>query len=281
MNYGGIFNCVLIKYVRLLFPNKCCNSEYSELLNNVNKLAIFSSVVFSYSQFLALPGIAEVPDLGLRPPTGIHDEAKVLSETQEIELGRRLRKAFDDYALEIYVATYTFIQGESIVERSTRLRNAWARNQYAIAVVFDSSSSQISFVRTHDFDQFLAKPEIEAVFARAATRAVNRLKEQRENNAKFSKGDLLMEAVDGLLLDPILAHNLQPSPRFKLNKDMGGLLAGLIVLGLAVAGFVFFQERRFASKKAPSFKANYFPRANMPIRLGGPNSGGMGVTLEV
>ncbi len=70
-----------------------------------------------------------------RPESGVMDQANVLSEAVEMALAGQLRDAWEKHQLEVYVATYRLVKGETVAERAARLRNAWARNLYAIVLV--------------------------------------------------------------------------------------------------------------------------------------------------
>ena len=247
----------------------------------IMKISVVVSILFTISGIFATQSInAADMDLGPRPHSGIYDQADVFSDQQEAALAERLRVALETNYLEVYIATYRIVKGETIAERAARLRNAWTRNPFGMVVIFDDSVSKMSFVGSKDLELFVSSQQLRAAFQRAGIRARRYLDKQRLAGNKPASDVLLLEAIDGLLNDPVLTERMtQPEP-FRFTGAMLKLLLFLIVLVAAAGMLVVIGEKRFAKAKTLNERVSHFPRTHMPIRLGAIYSGGVGATLN-
>ncbi len=219
-------------------------------------------------------------ELGSRPPTGIQDNASVFDADSMAELTGMLRNALEDHYLECYVVTYDLIRGETGAERAARIRNTWARNPFAIALVFDASVYEISLVGTRDLENFVSRRQLEGVFQRAGAAAVTYVKGSKAKGERPQEQQLILHAMKRLLTDPVLAHRPTIPESNKFSGAMYVLLGVFALLALIGGGLAFYFEKRLAKSRARHQRITHFPPTHMPTRLGGLYSGGISASLE-
>jgi hypothetical protein len=207
------------------------------------------------------------------------DAAKLLPEPVEQALAHDLRHALEAYRLEVYVATFRLMKGETLTECAIRLRNAWSQNPHAIVIVYDDSVGQMSMVGSRDLEQFVSAQVLSEAFQRAAQSAQRYLVAEQADRRRPRPQDTLPLAVRALLQDPILKGRMTLPEPFRFTRPMVTLLVGFALLALMAAAGVVWMERRLARQKREQARCASFPTTHMPQRLGAPYSGGHGVTL--
>lgn len=217
--------------------------------------------------------------LAQRPPDGVHDEADLFSSTEKATLAAELRNALDSQQLEIYVATYRLVKGENMAERAARLRNVWARNPFAIVLVYDETLGQMSFVGSRDLERFVDKQQLAGAFQRAAVSAKKYLGEQRAAGEKAVPATMIHRTVRALVRDPVLIDRMTLPSSWTFTKPMAVLLAAFVLLMVGAGFLVWRLEQRLDRSKTLGKRTDTFPVTHMPLRLGALYSGGKGVTL--
>lgn len=244
------------------------------MINNGHLSRLF--IILNIFEALAILGFAvDAP----RPENGIFDQAKLLSEETEARLSQRLQTALRDHYLEVYVATYRIVKGETIAERAARLRNAWSRNPFAIVMVYDDSVGQMSLVGSRDLERFVSAQQLAGAFQRAAEVAKNFLQAEHQANRKARPEATIERALLAILDDPILTERMSLPERFQFTRPMAILLGVFIVLALVAAFVVVWLEARQARIRELESRCSYFPTTHMPSRLGAPYSGGQGISI--
>jgi hypothetical protein len=182
---------------------------------------------------------------------------------------RRLSGLLGDAArrgVDVYVATFTFIDGETIERRAERLKAAWCRGDFGLVLVFDRATSRLTFsTKVHESMPVTAL-EIDGYF-REATAAARTL---------ATPGEKIVALIETLL--PRLDGKVRLQQKLKREVVSGGQwFAFLAVVGLAVAGSLAFlvvrrQVRRSRRRQpAPVF----FPSVSVESRFGGGFGGGV------
>ena len=194
-------------------------------------------------------------------------------------MATRIRAALERHQLEVYVATYQLVKGESMAQRAARLRNSWSRNPFAIVIVYDETLGQMSFVGSRDLELFVDQGQLSGAFQRAATTARHYLKARNEAREKPDPAVMISRTVDSLLTDPVLIERMTLPEPWEFTKPMMVLL-GLFVLCVVTCGaFVVWFERRQGRSRELGQRTDHFPTTHMPLRLGAPFSGGLGASL--
>lgn len=219
------------------------------------------------------------PAVDPRPPSGILDQAGLLSNATKTALSEQMRAALQDHHLELYVATYGLIRGETLTQRAVRLRDAWAQNPFAIVLVYDQSMGQMSFVGTRDLEKFVSAPELNGAFQRAAAVARNHMIKEKDAERRSRAEAVIASAVRYLIEDPILTQRMSLQVPWQFSRPMAALLTALVVLLVGAASLVWWLEKRLHQSKRRNLRCSHFPATHMPFRLEAPYSGGQGVSI--
>ncbi len=238
---------------------------------NMSRIFIILNILLT----LINTGIAQEP----RPASGILDEAGLFSDPGKAELAEILRRGLEDHALELYVATYRLVKGETIAERATGLRNAWAQSPFAVVLVYDESVDQISLVGTRDLVDFVSATQLGAVFQRAAAVANRHLAEEKAAGQRRDPAAMITRTVAALLSDHVLTERMSLPEPLRFSRPMVALLAAFILLASAAASLAWWFESRLHQNRRSQTRCSYFPTTQMPLRLGAPYSGGKGATI--
>ncbi len=214
-----------------------------------------------------------------RPPNGIYDEADLFTLEEEVSLAAELRQALESHFLEVYVATYQLVKGENMAERAARLRNTWARNPFALVLVYDETLGQMSFVGSRDLELFVDKQQLSGAFQRAAETARKYLAEQAAAKEKPVPSAMIRRTVNALVRDPVLIERMTLPESQTFTKPVLALMALFLLLMSGAGAFVWWLEKRLVRSKEMSQRTDHFPVIHMPQRLGANYSGGKSVTI--
>lgn len=234
--------------------------------------------------FINIFGLLLTPCVALepvpsRPPTGIYDEADLFTAEEEASLAAELRRALEQHYLEVYVATYQLVKGENMAERAARLRNGWARNPFALVLVFDETLGQMSFVGSRDLEKFVAKQQLAGAFQRAAETARKYLAEQAEAKQKPVPSAMIRRSVNALVRDPVLIERMTLPESQTFTKPMLALMFLFVLLMTGAGALVWWLEKRLSHSQERSKRTDHFPVTHMPLRLGAVYSGGKSATI--
>ncbi|MEZ5326088.1 MAG: hypothetical protein R3F19_13640 [Verrucomicrobiales bacterium] len=98
------------------------------------------------------PGSAELDPLPPAPESQILDDGRVFSHApgELAQLAKYLKELKQNSGIEIFVAMYGFLDGETVEERANRLREAWANRNTGVVVVYESGGGDV--IRGHRRD---------------------------------------------------------------------------------------------------------------------------------
>jgi hypothetical protein len=201
-----------------------------------------------------------------RPDSHILDTGRVFAfQTKRYDsLSKKLITASENEGLEIYVAIYSFLIGESIDERAVRLRKEWLADRFGVVIVYDTSTDHLTLAATEDYQNFLPQVELMHLFGQAA----NSAREYKDASGRIAA------VVDTMLTQ--LPSRLQKSPARQPLFDRQTIHFGIGLLGtllaLSAAGAMLLRLQRRADSTTSQFY--YFPRVHVQPRFGAPNGGG-------
>lgn len=216
---------------------------------------------------------AELEPLPPPPPTQLLDDGRIFAEAAEDleELVRYLRNLKEEGGIEIFVALYGFLSGETVEERAHRLREAWAHHdRKGVVVVYERGGGGLSFVATDDMDDLLTRHDVDVIMRRAGVAAQGETGARAQVRAAvFTLGDALVDKVDRRRrADDLLGR--------KRMLVFASTLACIVLVTLL--GVVLSRWMRRADRRASEFY--YFPAARVSTRYGAPFSGGVGAGMR-
>jgi TPM domain len=199
------------------------------------------------------------------PPNHVLDEALIFSRDQENALGNLLVKASREDGADVYLATFTFIDGETIERRAERLKEAWSRGDFGLVLVHDRSTGNLTFsARTHEAMPITVS-ELEGLFQEANDAA----------QTPETPGEKLLALVQTLL--PLLKGKVAVQRRLQHETIstqqwwvFGGVAAALILIFFSFVLARGFKRTADAARPVPAF----FPTVAVEPRFGGGYGGG-------
>ena len=206
------------------------------------------------------------------PASQILDEAGIFSYVPDkaIELEKFLKQLRASHEIEIFVATFGFIEGETIEQRAYRLREVWADDQRGVIIAFESGDSGLSFVANDQLDKTLDRTDIDMILHQAGMEAQRH--EGAHNQvtaAAFTLGRSLIAQLDR-------SKEAAAIHKKKQTLLIGSMLAAILLLVLI--GSVINRFIRRCDKRSAEFY--YFPSARVGTRFGAPFSGGSSAEIR-
>ncbi len=207
-------------------------------------------------------------EIGPAPESRILDEARVFDPERKRVLAESLANVSAEQGVEIYVAAYSFLLGETIDARATRLKRAWVTGPRGVIVVYVRSTEQITFAASEDFVDFLPREDLMQVFTFAAARARGFPGQELTHperieiactNLASALATRLTERKDGL---------------WRYQRQIAFFLVAfaLILLALTLFGWTLYRWHLKTEKSAAEFY--YFPPVQVGTRFGANFGGG-------
>jgi|GEM_PF-3358972 len=211
---------------------------------------------------------AQGPPVPASPPDGLHDDSRVLSAPQRAAAVRAVASA-RAAGVDLYVAIYGFIMGETIENRAERLKEAWCPNGASLLVVADISTNQCTYLSHVSETEWLSTTELQRIFTESS--AIAAATEGTES------GDKILSVIENLA--PRLSAAMEKhreltryriSPRAWRVFTAVALAALALLLLSALARWCFHRLRR-AATPVPA----YFPTVAVGERFGAAFGGGV------
>jgi hypothetical protein len=203
--------------------------------------------------------------IGAPPADHVLDEAHIFATDQRKRLGDLLVTAARRDGTDVYVATFTFIDGETTEGRAERLKERWCLGEFGLVLVHDRGSQNLTFsARTHQAMPITVS-ELEGLFQRANEAA----------QAPETPGEKLVALVETLL--PLLEGKVAIQRRLQREVISAeqwwvfGAVAAALLLMLVVFLVVWrLRQRVRAALPPPAF----FPTVTVAARFGAGFGGG-------
>ncbi|MGK0186135.1 MAG: putative membrane protein YgcG [Verrucomicrobiales bacterium] len=293
-----------LKYQKfLIFNRKPSSSVPHSLAHFVRSISLHHSSVAArliLSLALILTGCREQANTADRAPSasGTHDQVQAQGEASDsgkaalppapesqilddghvfalvpdelAKLAKFLKDLHQNNGIQIYVAMYGFLDGETVEERAHRLRKAWANHNTGVVVVYESGSGGLSFVATDEIDVMLTEHDINVILQSAGTAAQN---EEGSENQILAAVHTLADSLVSKLDRRKQANALTAQKRFMVVASTIACIVLLTLIGMLVARWVNRNDRR-----ASEFY--YFPSARVGTRFGAMFSGGTGAEIR-
>lgn len=207
------------------------------------------------------------PTVPPAPADGLYDDTRVLDETQRERAVKAIAVA-RAAGVDLFVAVYSFIVGETIEQRAERLKAAWCPEGAGLLVVADTSTNQCTYLSHVAETEWLNTIELQGIFtdasaigAEAEGTSADKVTAVIESlGPRLSQAMARQRALQGRSVDP------------RVWWVFGGVTAGSLVL---VGSLLWLRRRLGARREAITGQALYFPSVAVAERFGGPFGGGV------
>ena len=201
------------------------------------------------------------------PADGLYDDSSVLNETQRASAVRAVATA-REAGVNLYVALYSFIVGETIEQRAERLKAAWCPDGAGLLVVADTSTNQCTYLSHVADTEWLSTTELQRIFTESSAVAA------AAEGTSADKVVMVMENLAPRLSAAMAQHRELTKHRIhpRVWWIFGGVtLAMGALLALTAAARALHRRHRRATAPEP----RYFPTVVVDERFGGPFGGGV------
>lgn len=215
---------------------------------------------------------ANLPPLPPAPENQILDDGHIFAHApgEQAKLAKFLKDLNDNHGIQIFVAMYGFLDGETVEERANRLRTAWANHNTGVVVVYESGGEGLSFVATDEIDAMLTRHDINIILQRAGTAAQ---KEKGAENQIQAAVHTLANSLVSKLDRRRRANELTAQKRVLVVSSTLACIVLFTLIGMMIARWINKSDRR-----AKEFY--YFPNARVGTRFGATFSGGTGAEIR-
>jgi hypothetical protein len=211
--------------------------------------------------------LAEPPPVPPAPADGLYDDASVLSEAQRASAVKAVAMA-RAAGVNLHVALYAYIVGESIEQRAERLKEAWCPDGAGLLVVADTSTNQCTYLSHVAETEWLSTTELQRIFTESSNLAAA---------AEGTSSDKVLVVIENLAprLSEAMARHEQLT-RHRISPRVWWIFGGVTLASLvlaALAGLARWWHHRHRRASAPA--PHYFPSVAVGERFGGPFGGGV------
>jgi hypothetical protein len=209
------------------------------------------------------------PRVPAAPADGLHDDASVLDPAQRAAAAQSVAEA-RSAGVDLYVAVYSVLIGETIEQRAERLKAAWCPDGNGLIVVADTASNQCTYLSHVDEAEWISTAELQRIFAdsgaAAATLAPDAPSAEKILAVIGTLGPRLRDAM--LKHRELTRHRVSPSAWWVFGGVTVSVFAFLALGALAIR---WFRHRQRATTLTPL----YFPTVAVGERFGAPFGGGV------
>jgi len=232
-------------------------------LTRMTRRALLAAVAL----LLTVHAHGDGPRLPPPPTDGLYDDSSVLTEAQRATASRAVADA-RAAGVDLYIALYRFIVGETIEERAERLKDAWCPDGASLIVVADTSTEQCTYLSHVTDTEWLSTTELQRIFTESSTIAVE------SEGTSAEKILLIIENLSPRLVEAMGRHH--SLTRHRVSPRAWVVFAGVTGISMALAAIAaatwrIVRRRRQSAVTIP----RYFPTVIVGERFGGPFGGGV------
>ncbi len=205
-------------------------------------------------------------DPGTAPESFIFDDAILFQKADKDKLSHSLSETANKTGVSVYVAGYSFLEGEAARERATALCSRWLESKPGLVIVFTRGSAQPAVTPSPELWQRYPTDEVVMLMQESARLLgdVFLSPEQRVIRAT----NLALEKLHTMEAARLARLHHYSTSDVRLAKMLGSML---LVLA-AIFWFAFWKRRKRAATRGGPY---YFPDAVVSTRLGAPFGGGV------
>ena len=222
--------------------------------------------LFALCGFMAVaPAAAELAPVPPAPADGLYDDSSVFDATQRATAVRAVAQA-RAAGINLHVAIYRFMLGETIEQRAERLKAAWCPDQDGLLVVADTSTNQCTYLSDGSDTEWLSTTELHRIFTEASTIAAA---------TEGTTSDKILVVIENLALRAAMAQH-RALTRHQISPQVWWIVSGMAATSLCfllIASSVRWIIKR--SRQSASPVPSYFPTVQVAERFGAPFGGGV------
>ncbi|CAN5126889.1 hypothetical protein BH23VER1_BH23VER1_05630 [soil metagenome] len=202
------------------------------------------------------------------PASRVLDEARVFDAERKEALADSLAKVSAEQGVEIYVAAYSFLLGETIDARASCLKRAWVQSPRGVVVVYVRATEQITFAASEDFVDFLPREDLMEVFTFAAARA------RGFPGQELSHAERIETACTNLASAMQTRLEARATGFWKYKRQIAFFLVAFaaVLVVLTAGGWMLYRWHLRREERAAEFY--YFPPVQVGARFGAHFGGG-------
>ena len=210
-------------------------------------------------------------ELPPRPETFLLDDSRIFSEAQKAQLQDQLTAFHQKTGVELYVATFTFVQTSSIIDQVKLLADAWGTRAPTMVLGYSRGEDACFVFPSADLWRKYPASEVVAVLGKTA-----------EAYSAKTPADVRLISSTETLIDNFLPMDaervLRERPFPPENKPIALILGGIVAF-LAIVAWIIANRVQASSR----FQAEkyYFPEVKVGTRLGATFGGGTLVERKV
>ncbi len=205
-------------------------------------------------------------DFDAAPESFVFDDAILFQKTDKDRLSLVLTETANKIGVSIYVAGYSFLEGEAARERANALCERWLISKPGLVIVYTRGSAQPAITPSPGLWQRYPADEIVLLMQESA---------RLLGDVFLSPEQRVIRATNAALekLQTMEAARLSRLHHFSFSDTRLAVMLGALLL---VAGVIFWFTFWLRRKRSPAHVATYyFPDAVVSPRLGAPFGGGV------
>ncbi|MFN0126668.1 MAG: hypothetical protein ACKV19_08290 [Verrucomicrobiales bacterium] len=220
-----------------------------------------------FGVLLAVSVRADGPPVPPAPADGLYDDTSVLSDVQRAAAVKAVASA-RAAGVDLHVALYSYIVGETIERRAERLKEVWCPNGSGLLVVADTSTNQCTYLSHVADTEWLSTTELQRIFTEASAVAA------ASDGTSADKVLVVIENLAPRLRDAMEKH--RALTRYRVSPRAWWIFGAVTASILALSAFALlarwlFHRHRQATTTVPL----YFPTVTVGERFGGSFGGGV------
>lgn len=205
-------------------------------------------------------------DPGAAPASYIFDDAILFQKADKERLSRVLTETAGKTGVSVYVAGYSFLEGEAARERATALCERWLEGKPGLVIVYTRGSAQPAVTPSPELWRRYPTDEIVMLMQDSGRLLGNAFLSPEQRVIRAT--DLALEKLQTMEAARLARLGHFSASDARLAKWLGALLAVMVVIF-----WLAFRRRqkRAVAREGPC----YFPDAVVSPRLGAPFGGGV------
>ena len=214
------------------------------------------------------------------PESRVLDQGRIFTDEEEAALGGELKAFAENTGIDLYVAGYSFLLGETIDDRITRLVNAWSidEERETVVLLYTRANESLAVAGSPSISQRLSTMEFNECI-NAGVQAAKEIGDAPDGSGPDHAGRIRAAST---ALTGAIEYELERQTFIDRLHRRGFLLWGAIVIGTICigSGLWLLILKHFENRRREEKQFYYFPTLPVGERLGAPFGGGNAYVLN-